>query len=319
MAEDVQVAEPTPQGGDTPEPEAPTSAVEPDAQQPQEESPNIAFTLVDDTDPGAGRGSDDGGGMVPSGRLREEADRARRAETQVAAMQAMIAARQGQQQAPQNGQADPEAQLRDRFGTAEEGGPAAYEAVKDVANNQMSQGLRAMEARLRNEFSGQIDNKVGAVTSSLATAQKLSDMKSQGLLDDAGERVMSQRMGEMVASNQQWGQPQNQGHLINQVYMEMLTTGRIKPRVAPTVNPGTPSDNGNSAMMGGGTGGGGPVQMTEKQATEQWEAELLEVQKTQPKKLGGLTMDQLKAIDPHGGPQQVTHVPGVEHKYVHTR
>jgi len=316
MAEDVQVAEPTPQGGDTPEPGAPTPAAEDSAQQ-QEESPNIAFTLVDDTDPGAGRGSDESAGMVPSGRLREESDRARRAEGQVAAMQAMIAARQGQQQ--QNGPADPEANLRDSFGTEEEGGPKAYEAVKAVANNQMSQGMRAMEARLRNDFAGQIDSKVGAVTSSLVTAQKLSDMKSQGLLDDAGERVMSQRMGEMVASNRQWGQPQNQGHLINQAYMEMLTTGRIKPRVAPTVNPGTPSDNGNSAMMGGGTGGGGPVQMTEKQAIEQWEAELLEVQKTQPKKLGGLTMDQLKAIDPHGGPQQVTHVPGVEHKYVHTR
>jgi hypothetical protein len=77
MAEVVQVAEPTPQGGDTPEPGAPTPAADTGEQQ-QEESSNIAFTLVDDTDPGAGRGSDESAGMVPSGRLREESGRARR-------------------------------------------------------------------------------------------------------------------------------------------------------------------------------------------------------------------------------------------------
>ena len=317
MAEENVQEAPTPTGGDTPEPAGgtPAAADTVSAETPQEESPRIAFTLADETGPGAA-GSDEPA-QVPSYRLREETARAQRAEAEAAAMRAMIASRQNGAAQP-GGVADPEAELRNRFGTEEEGGPKAYEAVRDVADARLAQAIQQVESNLRREFSGQINNKVGAVTSSLASAQKLSDMRARGLLDEAGERMMSQKMGQMVQANAQWGSPQNADHLINTVYMEMLNSGQIKPVVQQPVQPGTPSDNGNSGVIPGGAGGGVP-RMTEEQKMAQWDAELLEVQKANPNQLGGLSIERLREIDPYGGPQESVEVAPGERKFVHTR
>lgn len=73
-----------------------------------------------------------------------------------------------------------------------------------------------------NRVGQMIEQRVGAVTATMTTAQALSRMKAEGLLDNPAEVEMGRRMSAKMQENQAWGLAENQQNLIDTVYMEML-------------------------------------------------------------------------------------------------
>jgi len=323
MAEEAAAAPGDVQADDTapaPSPEA----TGPDTEQAPDPEPNIAFSLVDDTTEAAGATGegDTEGSTVPSYRLREEAEKRRAAESQLQQTQQMNAVLQNQayqtstaSKAPQAGETEEE-RLRKSFGTEEEGGPAAYDAVKNVSQYEARQLMEQAKNELRVEMRGEIQRGVGGVTASITTSQELSNMRSQGLIDASAETEIGRRMGQVISQNASWGEPQNQRFLLNEVYVGMLKAGEIRPGVVPPA-PATPSGNGNSPLQPGSGG----QRLTAHQKQESLDAELRQMQTASPKRLGSLTIEQLRelhknAIGEGEVPQQASTGPVA---YVHRR
>ena len=321
MAEEGTAAPGDVQADDTaaaPSPEA----TGPEPEQAPAPEPEIAFSLVDETtgDAGATGEGDTEGSTVPSYRLREEAEKRRTAESQLQHAQQMNAVLQ-QQRYQASAQASPagdpeEERLRNLFGTAEEGGPAAYDAVKNVSEHTSRQLLEQAKNELRTEMRGEIQREVGGVTASITSSQELANMRAQGLIDAGAETEIGRRMSQVIAQNPQWGNVQNQRFLLNEVYVGMLKAGEIRPGVVPPT-PATPSGNGNSPLQPGSGG----QRLTAHQQKENLDVQLREMQATAPKRLGHLSIEQLRelhknAIGDEGVPQAA---PAGPMAYVHRR
>jgi hypothetical protein len=335
MAEEVTATPGDVQADDTapaPSPEAiGTEQAQEPALEPQETpqtDPDIRFSLVDDTTEDAG--SVEGAGterqQVPSYRLREEAEKRRAAEAELARTRQTIAMIQAQQQQaavsnPVAAGETEEDKLRRSFGTEEEGGPAAYEAVKNVSQHEARQLINQAKAELRNEVQAEIQGQVGGVTASITTSQELAGMKAQGLIDASAETEISQRMGQAIAQNPEWGKGNNQRFLLNEIYMGMLKGGEIRPGVAPPPPPATPSGNGNSIHQPGSGG----QRLTPAQQRETTDGELRNMQQRFPRQFGNLSIEQLRELhtnalgDTADGEASPSPATGPPMAYVHTR
>lgn len=297
-------------------------AEQPDPQpQPEvsaEPEPEIRFSLADATDqPGDEEGGEEG--RVPSGRLREEADRRRTAEQQNAMLQQQnlilneqvrMSSQQAQAAAPT---ADPESELRQPFGADEEG-DKAFTAVKGVADHVAQQTAQSMREEIRRDLHSEINQKFGTVTASMNIANQISGLQEQGLIDESAGKEISKRMGETIQANPQWGQAENQEHLLNKVWTDMMRSGAIKPR---TVNPSQPGSNGFPMQPGGGA----PNGMSQRQLRENNDQQLLEIQRRNSRQLGGLSIEQLRELGgdtPQAGGVGDSRNP-IQHSYQHRR
>lgn len=271
-------------------------------------SENITMRLADDTAPEKGDGSEEQN--VPSYRLREETDKRRGAEQRALIaegqiQQMLISNAQNRPPAP-TGESPEEDPLVSKFGSLEDGAQEAYDAVSSVSQAEIQANNDAMYRRIMSD----VDAKMGSFSAVTTTANSLSAMKTEGLLDNAAELEMGKRMSAKIQQNRAWGLAENQQHLIDTVYMELLRGGNIKPQV---VAPGTPSDNGMSPLQPGGGGGSAGVR-----TQEQADAELRTIQQQNPKTLGPLSIERLRELDPGPTPAMVS--PNSQPvQYVHTR
>ncbi len=216
--------------------------------------------------------------MVPSWRLRQEADKRRQLEARI---QGML----------NNTQNNPEDAVRARFGAEEEGGREAYEAVRGVAQMVTEQEKERLRAELRAEMQAEIHGQVGAVTATMQTAQTLANMKASGKLDDAGEKLLGQRMAAIIQEDPRWGTAENQPHLLNQEYMKALLADEIRP--ARRARSATPS-NGMNPLQAGGAGS---VSKSEQQLEREHDELLLDAAKRN-RRTAGLTIEQLREMMP---------------------
>jgi hypothetical protein len=245
--------------------------------------------------------------QVPSYRLREEADKRRAAENRAASLEQALWQANANANRPAPVVEDQESPLVSRFGDPDDGAREAYTAVRDTAAEVLSE----QEERLYNRIIGEMDSRIGSVTATMTTAGQLSAMTKEGLLDQAGEVEMGKRMAFKISQDKAWGRAENQEHLMNTVYMEMLRGGQLRPRSGPPpVAPGTPSDNGQMPLQPGGGGG-------TTQTQEQIDSDLRNIQRAYPKTLGGFTIEELRDLDPGAATQQPQQAPSVS--YVHTR
>jgi hypothetical protein len=283
-----------------------------------EPEPEIRFSLADATDqPGDGDEGDEG--RVPSGRLREEADRRRTAEQQNALLQQQnlilneqvrMSSQQAQAAAPS---ADPESELRSPFGPDEEG-DKAFSAVKGVADHIAQQTAESMREEIRRDLQTEINQKFGSVTASMTIANQISGLQERGLIDESAGKEISKRMGDTIKANPQWGQAENQEHLLNKVWTDMMRSGEIKPR---TVNPSQPGSNGYPMQPGSGAANG----LNQRQVREQNDQQLLEIQRRNSRQLGGLSIEQLRELGgdaPQQGGVGDSRNP-IQHSFVHRR
>lgn len=292
------------------------------ASEPVEESPDIRFALANDTAGKASSGNENQEGAIPSWRLKEESERRRAAEAQLAQTQQMMSGMINQQRVPaqQNpAQETEEEKLRRSFGSEEDGGPQAYEAVRNVSEFTTRQLIDQAKTELRQEMRGEVDRRVGGVTASISTSQELSDLKASGYIDDAAEQEIGRRMAAAITENPAWGESNNQPFLLSKVYLTMLQGGELRPGVTPS-SPATPSGNGNSMHQPGGGG----QRLTTRQRQENKDTQLKEMQKQFPKKLGNMSMDQLRnlytdAVGDTEGQQQGFAAPPGTTAYVHRR
>lgn len=303
------------------QPQAPAVATDIAESSPAPEAePEIRYAYadtIDQPDPGSAPAGEEESGQVPSFRLREEASRRRQAEDNSALLiqQNQLLQNQLQQgrQAPQD--TDDGDELRRPFGRDEDG-DTAYRAVRGVSEQVAQEAMGPMETRLRQELQSEFDTKLGTVTASIQMSEELTGMKNNGLIDDASEREIGRRMGEAIRQNPAWGQQANQRHLLNEVWTNMLRNGEIKP----TTRPATPSGGSMPLQPAGAT------QLTEKQMSENNDAQLLEIQRQHPNRFGALSLDELRAL---GGPmtketgtapqQQQDQAPVPTRTYTHTR
>lgn len=273
-----------------------------------EPTETVTMRMADDTAPKEddGKGEE---GQIPSWRLKEEADNRRAAEDRAAQLERMLTIANARNNTnPQVTEAGGELEAKyQRFGDREEGSKEAYDAVVETTREEITDS----EARLLNRVGQMIEQRVGAVTATMTTAQALSRMKAEGLLDNPAEVEMGRRMSAKMQENQAWGLAENQQNLIDTVYMEMLRGGVIKPRVGPPpVAPGNPSDSGNMPLQ---PGQGSGVARSQGDIDQ----ELLAIQKAYPKTLGSLSIEQLREIDPGDNAPARQQAPPVQ--YVHSR
>ena len=271
------------------------------------EAEQASMRMVDATTPDQGEAN--AAAQVPSYRLREEADARRAAEARAANLEQALWAANAQANANANPapQTPQESPLVSRFGDPEDGAREAYDAVRDTAQEVLSE----TEERLYNRIIGEMDSKFGSITATYTSAQQLSQMTAEGLLDGNAEVEMGKRMAQKINENKAWSLQENQQNLIDTVYMEMLRSGRLKPQSGPpAVAPGTPSNNGQMPLQPGGGGG-------TTQTQEQIDSDLRNIQKAYPKTLGDLDIEALRALDPGANTQQSS--AGQPVSYVHTR
>lgn len=279
--------------------------------------------------------------QVPSSRLREEASRRREAEATAQQMQAQMQNMQNQlimqqqlgQLAANNAQQaqapNPEDQMVTMFGDPEDGAADAYNAVKTVADHAAEQAAAQVAARLQAEM----DRKLGGVTASFQTADRLSAMKASGLIDDSAEKTIGQRMSQRIAQDPRWGEPGNQTHLVNDIYMSMLENGEIRPGRRQT--PSNAGGMGNTPWQPGGHG-----QPNAQQQQAAIDAQLQEIQQRFPRRFGTKTLQEMRDMSAEMGftpqtaaapaPQQVPTysqqptqhtegMPGSPRTFTHTR
>jgi hypothetical protein len=297
--------------------------IAPGGETPDEGQEPVSVTLAD-----AKVQSEEEEVPVPSYRLREESERRRLAEERESQLQQqnrlltqVIEHNQAYPQQPgQPAQAvsPEEAALIASFGTPEEGGPQAYEAVKKVAESVVEPKMQALQnenARLRQELTQQ----VGGVVATSYISGELNKMKAQGLIDERVEGEISRRMADRIQQDPSWGQPVNQPHLLNEVYMSMLRKGEIAMARRP--NPANATGNGTMPTQPGS--GGGAETLTREQRLTAHDDVLRQIQQRYPNRLGGLSMEQMRELHPmHEGeaPVQPTKdgVP-IEQAFVHRR
>lgn len=294
----------------------------PTTQEPQSDA---AETSTTDGDGGEAR--------VPSARLREEASRRREVEQQLTQtqsqlqqmqnqliMQQQLANMQNQQQAAQR--VNPDDEYVRMFGDPEEGAGEAYNAVKAVAEHVAGQAVQQAAQNLQREM----DKRLGGVTASLATSERLAAMKERGLIDDNAEKSIGQRMSQTIQQDARWGEPGNQPHLLNQIYMNMLESGEIKPgRRSP--NPSNAGGMGSTMWQPGGHGQ--PDAAAQQAALDN---QLREIQQRFPRRFGNKTIEEMRDMSASMGfgpspsqaapaPQQqhTEGMPGAPRTFVHTR
>ena len=212
--------------------------------------------------------------------------------------------------------------LASEFGQDAEGQKAFRTLVRlaeTIADKKLA-GLPKPEGQpiTKADVESLVRGELGNFTATIQTNNTLSSWRDRGLLDDNGLVEVSRRMGEIINADPRWGQAANQTHLLNQVYMEMLTSGKVKP--------GTPTArrNGGSPLQAGGRSGEGRTQAEIDRSVED-EAKAL--QKRFPRRFGGMTIDAIKkAIPPdtRGVTIQQTERGPVDSRvandtYVHTR
>tara|TARA_R110002110_G_C13454025_1_gene717366 strand:+ start:1115 stop:2062 length:948 start_codon:yes stop_codon:yes gene_type:complete len=292
------------------------------APDPEPEIRYASADTIDQPDPGAGASEEnDESGQVPSFRLREESTRRREAEQSSVVLQQQNQLLQNQlaiaQQNPTApvpaAEADPNDELRRPFGTDQDG-DTAYNAVKNVSRAEAREEIATARKEMRQELQADFDVKLGSVTASMAMAEELAGMKVNGLIDDGAEKEIGRRMGEQIRQNPAWGQPANQRHLLNQIWTDMLRNGDIRP----TTRPATPGGGGNSPLQPGAP------RLTERQVSDNNDAELLEIQRRHPGRFGKLSLDELRSL---GGPGTSQHQAGPAQEaqgqptrtFIHTR
>jgi len=295
--------------------------------------PEIRFAsadTIDQPDPGAAPDdTDEASGQVPSYRLREESTRRREAEqalnlvqqqNQLLANQVQQAQQYGQQQAPA---AEPDNQvdeIRRPFGEDQDG-QQAYQAVRGVSEHVARETVEGLRSEIRSDLQNELDTKLGSVTASMQMAEELAGMKARGLIDDTAEKEIGRRMGNAIRQNSAWGQQNNQRHLLNQVWTDMLRNGEIKP----TTRPATPNGGGTNPLQPGAP------RVTEQQLRDNNDVQLRDIQQRFPRQFGKMTIEQLRDLGgtmgtPQGQPQVAQPVtemqqtqPAFQRTFVHTR
>ena len=312
MPEEISNDQPqAPVGPDSPAVENTAPAAEPE--------PEIRYAYadtIDQPDPGSVPRGEEEPGQVPSFRLREEASRRRQAEENSTMLMQQNQLLQNQLQ--QSGQAPQDTSDTDEerrpFGSDEEG-DTAYRAVRGVSEKVAQETVQGMRNEIRQELQADFDTKLGSVTASIQMSEELAGMKANGLIDDASEKEIGRRMGEVIRQDSRWGQQANQRHLLNEVWTNMLRNGEIKP----TTRPATPSGGSMPLQPSGST------QLTEKQLNDNNDAQLLDIQRQHPNKFGGMSLDELRTLggpmskETGPAPQQDNQASVPSRTYTHTR
>jgi len=265
-------------------------------------------------------------GKVPSFRLREERERRTALEREAENLrqqnkllsQAIDHGQQRPQPQPAEG-VDEQALIAELENA--EGASQAFSAMVKAARYAVSPELKALReenARLQRTLS-QTSQQVGAVAASSYVAKELGEMRSKGLIDERVGQEISQRMAQRIQQDPTWGSPQNQPHLLNDVYMTMLRNGEITMSRKP--NPANPNKNGTMPMQPGS--GGGVETLTREQRLAQHDELLRGIKDRYPRRFGHMTLEQMRAIRPlPEGPDPVVPqrdgIP-IEHAFVHRR
>lgn len=124
------------------------------------------------------------------------------------------------------------------------GDETAHKVVTAIEQAVAHFGQKAGFARgdeVLSKVTGVVDQKVGQVQTAAGTQNAIAQMVTDGLISSDDVGTFTRRITEVVGRNPSWGTSmQNMRHLLNDIYVDELRSGRLAPRsgTSTAIQPG---------------------------------------------------------------------------------
>lgn len=166
----------------------------------------------------------------------------------------------------------------------------AFRLIDETARLASEEGDKALEERVMARTEQIVKQSMGSFAGAFRTDGEIRQMVSDGLIDQQNAQALHQQMQQVIAQDPAWGKPENQAVLLNNIYATMVRKGTVKPgSYQPQHQPGGAPFTPTSTQ---------PARQTDRQRTAAHDQTLLAIQKAFPRRFGGLTLDQMRDINP---------------------
>jgi len=150
---------------------------------------------------------------------------------------------------------DPLEGARKKFGD-DDAGEKAYEAVVETVKGVLEEAGLSGQPVNKDEILQDVRNTVAqhlsGFSNTVKTTGRIQNWYQNGLIGEDDVQKISTEMQGRIAKDKRWEQGDNLRHLANDIFMEMLESGAIKPSAKPSGGGSTPLRAGPSNSRGGG-------------------------------------------------------------------